>query len=395
MAVACVYMPRFALNCELVQHPELNTRTSTVAVVDGRVIQEVSPAARRYGVQPGQRIQEAFSFCPYLVTFEARPALYEGQLAAILDALEDVSPAVEPGPPGTVFVDLRGLERHYPQPGSLTQALLACVPASLRPRLGIGPGKFPALVAAQQSRRGESYELTDENIAVSLSSISIDILPVSRETLRRLRLLGLETLGMLAALPRSSVAMQFGREGSLAWELANGNDPDPVCHRLSVEKISAQQIFDPALVSHDVMVAVMERLLGRAVNELERRYQAARQVSLGAVTERSQHWAQVVTLKEPRSDRAGFWLAIKPVLERTDLSGPIIELGLELTGLTPLGGFQSGLWIEADKRQQKRLYAALRQLKSRYGYCPVGHVVKVEPWSRIPERRAAIIAFDP
>ncbi len=395
MAVACLFMPRFALGCELAQHPELNTKASTVAVVDNRVVQEVSPAAGRYGVRPGQRLQEAFSFCPYLVTFEARPSFYEGQFATILRALEQISPAVEAGPLGTVFIDLRGLERHYPDPGSLKKALLSCAPAHMRVRLGIGPGKFSALVAAQQSQRGEAREVLSSDVVAFLSSTSIDSLPVSYDIKRRLRLLGLETLGALAALPRSSVAMQFGREGSLAWDLANGHDPEPVRYALNVETINVQQSFDPPLVSREVILAVLERLSGRASSDLEQQHQAARQVSLYAQTERDLSWQHHITFKEPRSEQSSFWAAIKPLVEGADFPGPVVELGLELTGLTPLGGFQSGLWVDTGKRQQRRLHAALRQLKTRYGYCPVGHVVKVEPWSRIPERRAAIIAFDP
>ena len=41
-----------------------------------------------------------------------------------------------------------------------------------------------------------------------------------------------------------------------------------------------------------------------------------------------------------------------------------------------------------------RLEESLRQLKARYGYCPVGRVVEMEPWSRVPERRLALIDFD-
>lgn len=395
MAVACLLMPQFALGCELLQQPDRYSKTSTLAVVDGRVVQEVSRAAGRYGVRPGQRLQEAFSFCPYLVTFEARPAFYESNLNAILNNLEQISPAVEAGPLGTIFIDLRGLERHYPNPEALEAAVLACAPPALKPRLGVGPGKFPALVAARRARTGQVFRLPDENVADALAAIPIDILPVSHDTQRRLRLLGLETLGTLAALPRSSVAMQFGREGSLAWDLANGIDPEPVRQRLSVETLPTRQAFDPPLVSHEVILAVMERLVTKASHTLAQQHRAARQVSLQAVTERGQAWEQRVTFKEPRIDKAGFWAAIRPLMDREAISGPVVELGLEFTGLTPIGGFQTDLWVDSGKRQQQRLHAALRQLKTRYGYCPVGHIVKVEPWSRIPERRAAIIAFDP
>jgi nucleotidyltransferase/DNA polymerase involved in DNA repair len=395
MAVACLLMPQFALGCELLSSPNLFTRTSPLAIVEGRVIEQVSPAASRHGVRPGQRLQEALSFCPYLVTFEARPAVYESRLATILRDLEQVSPAVEPGSFGVIFIDLHGLDRHYPDPGSMEEAILACAPAALRPRIGIGSGKFPALVAARQAKPGQSHRIPSRNVAAALSSVSVDVLPVSHEVRRRMRLLGLETLGSLAALPRSSVAMQFGPEGCLAWDLASGNDSAPVRYRQGPQTIPTRQAFDPPLVSRDVIVAVVERLVDSVAGSLSREHQAARQVSMHAITERGQTWNQQVTFKNPRAEKATLWAAIKPLVEAADLPGPVVELGLELTGLTPVGGFQTDLWVDTGKRQQQRLQAALRQLKTRYGYCPVGHVVKVEPWSRIPERRAAIIAFDP
>jgi DNA polymerase-4/protein ImuB len=46
------------------------------------------------------------------------------------------------------------------------------------------------------------------------------------------------------------------------------------------------------------------------------------------------------------------------------------------------------------RRLREQLEDALRQLKARYGYCPVGRVVEVEPWSRIPEQRLALIDYD-
>ena len=37
---------------------------------------------------------------------------------------------------------------------------------------------------------------------------------------------------------------------------------------------------------------------------------------------------------------------------------------------------------------------AARQLRARYGHVPLYHVVEVEPWSRIPERRWALVSCD-
>jgi DNA polymerase-4/protein ImuB len=68
---------------------------------------------------------------------------------------------------------------------------------------------------------------------------------------------------------------------------------------------------------------------------------------------------------------------------------------LELVALTPAAGRQETLWVDAKRQQRELLQETLRQLKARYGYCPVGRVVEVEPWSRIPERRVAFLAYDP
>ena len=37
----------------------------------------------------------------------------------------------------------------------------------------------------------------------------------------------------------------------------------------------------------------------------------------------------------------------------------------------------------------------VRHLKVRYGQSPLARVVAVEPWSRIPERRLALMDYDP
>jgi DNA polymerase-4/protein ImuB len=46
-------------------------------------------------------------------------------------------------------------------------------------------------------------------------------------------------------------------------------------------------------------------------------------------------------------------------------------------------------------RQLASLANAVAMLKQRYGPSPLFRIVEVEPWSRIPERRHALVSFDP
>ncbi|MGH2356359.1 MAG: DNA polymerase Y family protein [Chloroflexota bacterium] len=366
-----------------------------LAVVDGRVVLEASPAAARDGVHTGQALREALACCPRLATVDARPARYAARFAAILAAVEQITPVVEPGPLGVIYAGLQGLARLFPERGALPRALLACVPATFHPRLGIGPGKFPALVAACRARAGRAYVLQEQRVAAALAPVSIDLLPADEAVKRRLHLLGLTTLGRLAALPRAAVAAQFGPLGQRLWDLAQGHDPDAIQPRPRPEVVTAQMAFETPVVSREALVAAAERLAGQSVHALAQRQRAARQAVLRATTERSQLWERVVTFKEASGERARVWTAIRSALEGATFPGPVVDLTLELTALTPAVAHQEVLWPDARRRQQERLHEALRQLKARYGFCPVGRIVELEPWSRVPERRVALLAYDP
>jgi DNA polymerase-4/protein ImuB len=66
------------------------------------------------------------------------------------------------------------------------------------------------------------------------------------------------------------------------------------------------------------------------------------------------------------------------LFDRTDITGRAAE-GRTLTG----GGIPGAL------------RAAVRELKLRLGHSPLYRVVELDPWSRIPERRHALLNFDP
>ena len=74
--------------------------------------------------------------------------------------------------------------------------------------------------AARRAPAGGFLDVVEGRIEAFLAAQPVDVLPVPEEMLRRLRLLGIETLGGLAALPRSALAAQFGPLGSLAWAFA-------------------------------------------------------------------------------------------------------------------------------------------------------------------------------
>ena len=403
MLIGCLLVPSFALAVELAARLALRAaqrgheQQETPAVLSdeaGLRVVEANRSARDRGVRAGQTLREAVSYCPALAVLEPRPARVLRAAAGLVEAAEAVSPLVEEASPGVVYADLRGLGGLYPRPGALEQALLAGAPAELGARLGVAHTRFGAYAAAHAAQAGEWLRVDEGQARAFLAPLPTEWLPLGAAEQGWLRLLGLETLGDLAALPRHAVEAQFGPGGGLAWLAARGEDPSPLRPRPFRERVREVAQAQPPLVSREAVERTVEQLLGRALRQPQVRRRFVRVLRIQATTEDDQAWQRTRVLKEPTGDRARLWTAIRPSLEVAELPGPIAELTLELGGLTTESGRQVGLFREYARRREQ-LDEMVRHLKVRYGQSPLLRVVAVEPWSRIPERRHALIDYDP
>ena len=59
------------------------------------------------------------------------------------------------------------------------------------------------------------------------------------------------------------------------------------------------------------------------------------------------------------------------------------------------GGREAGSLILDEETVPPALREAVKELKLKLGYSPLYRVVEVDPWSRIPERRYALLNFEP
>jgi nucleotidyltransferase/DNA polymerase involved in DNA repair len=404
----CLVVPRFPLACELGDRPQLWGRPVVVAHADAPVVWSASPAATQtYGVVEGQRLSEAMGRCPPLVVLDARPARYEARDAAILDALERVVPGVEPACLGTAYVELASLARCYRTPATLHAALLRCAPSELRPRLGVGPTKFVAgLAASQAGTHGRSGNVVPDvapnvmvveraEVADFVTPVPVSALPVEAEMIRRLRLVGITTVGQLAALSRHALVAQFGAQGQRLVALLDGA-AEPVRPRPREERVRERLAFPEPLTSREAVLAAAAQVLRRVLRHPRRRDRVARQLVVRAETEQGKRWESRVTLRHARCDHDGLWVTLAPALERASLPGPVSELSVELRGLRPSRGWQGELLAtsRASAERRERIEEGMRQLRTRYGRSLVGRMVPVEPWSRIPERRWALVELE-
>jgi DNA polymerase-4/protein ImuB len=142
-----------------------------------------------------------------------------------------------------------------------------------------------------------------------------------------------------------------------------------------------------------MLTIAVTRLVLRAFVRATLRNRHVRQARLRATLEGGQSWEQTATLREPGGHKR-LIAALGYRIQGLALPGPVETLTLELSGLIDATSRQE-LLPGFHSRRPWQLEEASRQLKQRFGTSGLYRVAEVEPWSRLPERRQALIAFDP
>ncbi|MSR06189.1 MAG: hypothetical protein EXR93_03840 [Gemmatimonadetes bacterium] len=419
---ACVWIPLFALRCEESRRPELSHKPNAVlSPEDSRRVWQVSPRARHQGVRPGMTIGQAIGLCGSLAVFEPDPIYYDDQFARLLLALSNISPVVEPAELGRVFVGVDGLEGLYGSPEEQLKIILAAVrspspvwergtggeeqrPAKERgdrgeARLGWGRGKFVAWVAASRAKPGEGLVIRDGEEKKFLASQPIAVLPMDPDSHHRLWRLGLKTLGQLIAIPESAVVSQFGKEGRAAWQLAAGLVKDPVIGTAKPQPIVAGLEFSSPIADRTILAGTLERLIDQALRHPRRIGWRVVTARVRAVLEQGASWMIDATLKDPSAERARIAAPLLVKLEQSPPTGAVEKIIVSFTafapGTTELQLFARDAQSAARAGRRRALRSAAGEIKTRLNHSNLYRVIEVHPWSRLPERRFALIDFDP
>ena len=388
--VACVLIPHFPWQTEVRRNPDLESQSALIINIasngSGRTILDWSPDIE--GVLPGMPLQEALSRNKGALIIEPDMSHYEVAFGRLLKALEERCPDVEDDGLGRAYVGIWGLEGLYGDDARVVQILANAI-RQYDLRIGVGDNKWISYVAALQSGPNSGRKVTGDP-GKFMSKLAVDILPVDYRIVQRLHGFGLQKLGDISGLPAGALQAQFGAEGKLVWDLANGFDSRPLVSRRSEEIVSEYLMFPDATVSMPTIITGIESLLSRSYSRPQLAQRYARQAVLEANVLRRPPWTMRVAFKEPAGDRSHALFGIKTRLDTLEIPGPLEDMRLTLSGLTGEAGQQGSMWTEVRRSQQ--MQETISQLQARLGVAPpIYKVRELEPWSRIPERRHALV----
>jgi DNA polymerase-4 len=387
MRVLCVLLPHFPLMCEARRNPAVTERPAIVTYKPGsqKLVVDYSPELE--GLRPDMPLQQALARHGQVDLLKADITRYRTVFNEILDGLETISPLVEGADPGCAYINIGGLQLIYPDDDAIIDAVHNAIPKTFVSQMGIAGNKFLAYLAAHRCPPGGRKVLTD-NVTDFLRNLSVDILPVSPGSKKKLHDFGIDTLGQVAVLPPGPLQAQFGLEGRRIRDLARGYDDIPLRPRFMKEVIEDNTMLASVSVSLDAILFAVESLLVPAFDSIGKRGLCIRSLTLWTRTWNVEHWERTIQFKEAAMDIKTVISRIKHVLEDYPQPGPVEQVGIRINRLGYPGGRQKSLF--PGIRAKDHLMDDIKQLELRLGNPQVYKVKEVEPWSRIPERRYAL-----
>jgi DNA polymerase-4/protein ImuB len=338
-------------------------------------------------------LREVHAVYSQAVFIQANPVRDALAFESILTQLETVSPALEPIEPGRCYVDISGLEGHYASDGAIAEALLASLSPVLRPRVGLGPTRFTSWVAARMAGPGATNAIQPDQVHRVLGGLPVSWLPLEPNLLLKLDRLGLHTLADIRALAPSALQARFGPPGRDAHAWASGQDEAMVYARPMLESVREEFLLPAPIASREMLMLAIRKIVTRAFNRPVLKHRQVRQARVRIMIEGGQSWEREFSFPEPLGAQR-LTQVLHNRLQNIELPGPAEMMHLDLMGLVRQTAVQELIPL-LRPRQDKPLIEAARQLTQRYGESPLAHIVEVEPWSRIPERRFALINYEP
>ena len=334
------------------------------------VVLTASYEARPYRVGSAMPMVEALRRCPIAVVVPPRFERYEQVSRAIMGVFGDFSPVVEPLSLDEAFIDMTGSEELFGRPESMARkirAAVAEVTGGLTASVGISGTKYVAKVASAHQKPDGLTVVQPEEAAAWLAPQSITRLwGAGAKTQVRLRELGLETIGDIAAAERSWLVDCLGSAGSHFHDLAYARDPRRVIVRCEAKSIGSEC----TLRSNVSRVSEIRPHLRASADKIGKRLRRKNLVASGVRVKLKTSEFRLLTrqcrLREPTDVSDTLYAVAVKLLAEFDDSGPFRLIGLAAYALAGgTGPLQLGLLDGNDR--QRRLETTLDRIAERFG----------------------------
>ena len=337
--IAHVDMDAFFVEVERLQDPSLRDRPVVVGGAGRRgVVASASYEARRHGVRSAMPMTQARRACPDLVVVPPSHGRYREVSSQVSSILESFTPRVEKVSVDEAFCDIGGLRLHYDGAERVAEAMRRRMREALDLpcSIGVATTRLLAKLASRDAKPDGVLVVPAGAERGYLHPKPVGALwGVGAATLRRLRSLGIETVGDLAAFPRPALEARLGdAAGAMLWILAQGGRTGGVAHRDEARSISVEHTYPSDLTGHERIEEELLRHADRLAGRLRRGAVVAHTIGLKVRFDDFTTVTRTLTRPDPTSTVTDLYEAGRSLVARTAAGRrPVRLLGLAASGL--------------------------------------------------------------
>ena len=359
---------------------ELDIRTVPSVVAGDKesrhsIILAKSTPAKKYGIQTGEPLFKALEKCPDLVVVQPDYELYVEASRHFVDMLRQFSPAVEQYSIDEAWVDMTGTERLWGSPRLAAEKMRSRIWEELgfTVNVGISSNKLLAKMAGDFEKPNKVHTLFPEEIETKFWPLPVrDLFLVGAATERKLKLLGVYTIGDLAHADPKIIKKRLGKHGETIWHFANGRNADAVTPEPAENKgygnsvTTAHDVITTA-EAHQVLLSLCETVAMR----MRRDGKCGSCVSIHLRTNEFHHFSHQAMLSGATNITGELFEAACRVFDEAwDQVTPLRQLGVQMTRLSSEPYQQYDLFSGMSPQQYEkklRLDETVDALRDKFG----------------------------
>ena len=328
-------MDAFYASVEQRDDPSLRGKPVVVAWRGNRsVVCAASYEARAFGVRSAMPALRAERLCPEAVFIPPDFTRYRAVSRSTREIFQRHTDLIEPLSLDEAYLDVTENKTGLPTATRVARTIREQIREELHltASAGIAPNKFLAKIASDWRKPDGLFVIQPEEVEAFLTPLPVGRIPgVGKVTERRLRDLGVRTVGELRVMELPLLEARFGRYGSRLYELARGIDNNPVVPDRPTKSISAEDTFEK-----DVPLEETEPMIRRLAEKVwaasRKESRTARTVILKLKTREFDILTRSLTPEHPPSSCEELTDIAISLLERVDL-GPQQKFRLVGVGL--------------------------------------------------------------
>ena len=337
------------------------------------VVATCSYEARKFGIRSAMPINEAHRRCPGAVYLRPDMQRYAAESRAIMQALENISPVVEPVSIDEAFIDITGLEKLLGTAKQIARTTKQRIFEAVRltASVGIGPNRLIAKLASDYRKPDGITIVEPHQVLDFLGPMPIrNLRGIGDKTAERIERLGFHTVADLRRCPHESLTAHFGPKGAdLLYNQSRGVGSDVVGDDGQRKSISRETTFSEDIRDQKVLHNVLLDLAADVGHQTRAEGLAGRVVTRKIrFTGFETHTRRQTLDNSTNHDKVIFRTAVELAKKRSFQNKAVRLIGVGLSGWNTDETQQMDLFdTEADGEKDKKLYATLDEIKNRWG----------------------------